>query len=94
MIDQKTVNYIGALARLHISEDEARKFAGDLEAILQYVEKLKSLDVSMVKPTSHVLEVENVYREDVIRPSLSQEQALAFCVEKMKGSYKVPRVIE
>jgi len=94
MVTQETVNYIGALARLHLEGPEAEKFAKDLEAILHYVEKLNTLDVSGVKPTSHVLDVENVFREDSIKPSLSQEQALAFSVEKLNGAYKVPKVIE
>ncbi len=94
MVNQETVNYIGALARLHLESSEAEKFAKDLEAILHYVEKLNTLDVSGIKPTSHVLNVENVFRDDVIRPGLSQEQALVFAVEKLNGAYKVPKVIE
>jgi aspartyl-tRNA(Asn)/glutamyl-tRNA(Gln) amidotransferase subunit C len=94
MITQETVNYIGALARLHLENSEAVKFAKDLESILHYVEKLNALDVSGVKPTSHVLNVENVFRDDGIKPGLSQEQALAFAVDKLNGAYKVPKVIE
>jgi aspartyl-tRNA(Asn)/glutamyl-tRNA(Gln) amidotransferase subunit C len=94
MINQDTVNYVGALARLHLGNSEAEKFAKDLESILHYVEKLNTLDVSAVKPTSHVLDVENVFRDDCIRPGLSQEQALSFAVEKLNGAYKVPKVIE
>ena len=94
MVDDKTVRYIAALARLHIEAADEGKFARELEAILHYVEKLGVLDVTAVKPTSHVLDVENVFRDDVIKPGLSQEQALAFAVDKLNGSYKVPRVIE
>ena len=94
MITQETVNYIGALARLHLEGPEVEKFAKDLEAILHYVEKLNALDVSGVKPTSHVLNVENVFRDDRIKPGLSQEQALAFSVDNLNGAYKVPKVIE
>jgi aspartyl-tRNA(Asn)/glutamyl-tRNA(Gln) amidotransferase subunit C len=94
MVSQETVNYIGALARLHLENSEAAKFAKDLEAILHYVQKLNTLDVSGVKPTSHVLNVENVFRDDVIKAGLSQEQALAFSIENLNGAYKVPKVIE
>ena len=73
---------------------ESQKFAKELEAILHYVQQLQSLDVSAVKPTSHVLNVENVFRDDVVKPGLSQEQALAFSVDKLNGAYKVPKVIE
>jgi aspartyl-tRNA(Asn)/glutamyl-tRNA(Gln) amidotransferase subunit C len=94
MVTQETVNYIAGLARLHLEGSEAQKFTHDLEAILHYAEKLNALDVSQVKPTSHVLDMENVFRDDVIRPSLSQEQAMAFAVESLNGAYKVPKVIE
>lgn len=94
MVTQETVNYIAGLARLHLQPAETQKFTQDLEAILHYVEKLNTLDVSGVKPTSHVLDAENVFRDDVIRPGLSQEQAMSFSVENLNGAYKVPKVIE
>jgi aspartyl-tRNA(Asn)/glutamyl-tRNA(Gln) amidotransferase subunit C len=94
MIDKKTVTYIGSLARLHLEEAEADKFARDLEAILHYVDQLSVLDVSKVKPTSHVLDMENVFREDVIKPGLSREEAFSFAVDSLDGAYKVPKVIE
>jgi len=94
MIDQKTVHYIAALSRLHIDEGEAKKFARNLEDILQYVEQLNTLDVSGIKPTSHVLEVENVFREDKVLPSLQPDEAMSFAIEHHDGHYKVPKVIE
>jgi aspartyl-tRNA(Asn)/glutamyl-tRNA(Gln) amidotransferase subunit C len=94
MITQETVNYISALARLHLEPSEVGKFAGDLEAILGYVDQLKAVDVTGVLPTSHVLKVENVFREDKVIPGLTQSQAMAFAVENAGGAYKVPRVIE
>lgn len=94
MIDQKTVHYIGALARLHIDETQAQKFARNLEDILGYINQLNELDLVNVKPTSHVLDVENVFRQDEVRPCLSQAEALSFSVESLDGHYKVPKVIE
>jgi aspartyl-tRNA(Asn)/glutamyl-tRNA(Gln) amidotransferase subunit C len=94
MIDQKTVHYIAALSRLHIDDGEAEKFAHNLEDILQYVHQLDQLDVSDVKPTSHVLEVENVFREDKVLPSLRRDEAMSFAIEHHDGHYKVPKVIE
>ena len=94
MITKDTVNYVAALARLHVSEAEAERFAKDLEGILHYVEKLNTVDVAAIKPTSHVLDVENVFREDTVTPSLSNAQALGFAVDKHKGFYKVPKIIE
>jgi aspartyl-tRNA(Asn)/glutamyl-tRNA(Gln) amidotransferase subunit C len=94
MIDQKTVHYIAALARLHIENSEAEQFAHNLEDILQYVEQLNKLDVSDIKPTSHVLDVENVFREDKVLPSLRRDEAMSFAIEQHGGHYKVPKVIE
>ena len=94
MITKNDVNYVAALARLHVSEAEAERFTKDLEGILHYVEKLNKVDVSLVKPTSHVLDVENVFREDVVQPSLTNVDALRSAVEQYHGFYKVPKVIE
>jgi len=94
MINTNTVNYIASLARLHLDEGEAGKFAKNLEDIIRYVEQLNKLDVKDIKPTSHVLDVENVFREDTVTPSLSNDQALGFAVDKYKGFYKVPKIIE
>ncbi len=94
MITLETVNYISGLARLHLDEVEALKLAGDLEAILHYAAKLDSLDVSAVTPTSHVLNVENVVREDVPEPGLSAAEAFSFAIEHQDNAYKVPRIME
>ncbi|MEI8012083.1 MAG: Asp-tRNA(Asn)/Glu-tRNA(Gln) amidotransferase subunit GatC [Candidatus Omnitrophota bacterium] len=94
MITPETVNYISSLARLHLEEGESVKLAGDLEAILHYAAKLNTLDVSSVTPTSHVLNVENVVREDVVLPGLSPAEAFSFAIEHQDNAYKVPRIIE
>jgi aspartyl-tRNA(Asn)/glutamyl-tRNA(Gln) amidotransferase subunit C len=94
MINKNTVTYIASLARLHLDEPEADRFSRNLEDILHYVDQLNKLDVRDVKPTSHVLDVENVFREDKVTPSLSNDQALGFAVDKHKGFYKVPKVID
>ena len=94
MINKETVKQVASLARLHIADDKLEGFTKSLEGILSYVDQLSKVDVSNVKPTSHVLQLENVYREDTVKPSLSQEEALSFAVEKQGGSFKVPKVIE
>ena len=94
MITDKDVKYIASLARIHVSDDEAQSFTKNLEGILSYVKKLENLDISNVEPTSHVLPLKNVYREDVVQPSLTQQEALQIAVEQHKGAFKVPKVIE
>lgn len=94
MISNDTVKYIASLSRLHIEEAELSRLGGELQNILQYVDQLKELDVSAVSPTSHVFKMENIFRDDVVLPSLSQQEALSFAIDRQDGHYKVPKVIE
>ena len=94
MINKNDVRYIAGLARIHVPEDELEGFTKNLEDIIGYVDQLNELNVEKVEPTSHVLNLKNVYRMDEVRPSLSQSEALKFAVESHQGSFKVPRVIE
>ena len=94
MITEKDVQYVAGLARIHLKEDEATRLTKDLEKILDYINKLNTLDVKDVQPTSHVLPLKNVHREDKVRPSLTQEEALKISVEQYEGAFKVPKVIE
>ncbi len=94
MITKKDVQYIAHLSRIHLTDEETEKLTTTLEDILGYIEKLNTLDVSTVKPTSHVLPLQNVFRRDLPRPSLSQADAIKSAPESHKGSFKVPQVIE
>ena len=94
MITRKDVDYVASLARIHLRDEEAQNLTQDLEKILEYIEKLNALDVSGVDPTSHVLPLKNVHRQDTVRPSLSQSDALKISVESKEGSFKVPKIIE
>ncbi len=94
MITRKDVQYIAALARIHLEEHELEHLTTNLEGILTYVDQLQKVDVSQVEATSHVVGLANVFRKDEIKPSLSQEEALKIAVAKHGGSFKVPQVIE
>jgi len=94
MITPEDIKKVASLSRIHLSDNELAHLTKDMEKILDYVNKLKKLDVSGVQPTSHVLELKNVYREDTVEPPLAQKDALAIAVEKEKGQFKVPLVIE
>jgi len=94
MISEKDVKYVAELARIHLSDKEVDGLTKDLENILHYITKLNTLDVADVQPTSHVLPLKNVHREDKTVPSLTQEEALKISVEQHEGSFKVPKVIE
>ncbi len=68
MISKQEVKHIAKLARIGITKKEEEKFAKDLSSILDYIEKLKEVDVSKVKPTAHSIEIENVMRDDKENP--------------------------
>ncbi len=89
----KDVEHIAALARLEFSGEEKEKFTHQLNDILRYIEKLNELDTSNVEPLSHVIELSNVFRDDVVKPSISAEEALKNAPSKVDTFFKVPKVI-
>ncbi|MEK6697716.1 MAG: Asp-tRNA(Asn)/Glu-tRNA(Gln) amidotransferase subunit GatC [Nitrospirota bacterium] len=93
-ISKQEVEHVAKLARLEFSQQEKEKLTQQLSNILTYVEKLGELDTKGVEPTSHVLDIKNVMRDDVIAGSLPQDRALANAPEKAAGHYKVPLIIE
>lgn len=82
------------LARLSLTEDEKDRFSRQLSSILTYIEKLKELNTTDIDPTTHVLPVQNVFREDSVRPSLGTEGALANAPDRTEGFFRVPKIIE
>jgi aspartyl-tRNA(Asn)/glutamyl-tRNA(Gln) amidotransferase subunit C len=93
-VTREDVLHVAALARLEVSPDQVEAFQRELDAILAHFEKLNELDTSNVPPTSHALSLVNVFRNDVVRPSLTQEEALANAPLKAYGHFRVPKVIE
>jgi aspartyl-tRNA(Asn)/glutamyl-tRNA(Gln) amidotransferase subunit C len=93
-ITREQVEHVALLARLKLEEDEITTFTGQMDAILAYVDKLNELDTAGVVPTSHAVPMENAFRDDVVRPSIGVENALANAPERADGFFKVPKVIE
>jgi aspartyl-tRNA(Asn)/glutamyl-tRNA(Gln) amidotransferase subunit C len=90
MIDREQVLHVARLARLRLSDEEVARMQGELSTILDHIEKLNELDLEGVEPTSHVVELENVLREDVPRPSLPRERALEQAPDVAGGGFRVP----
>lgn len=86
--------HIAHLARLEFSEAELATFTEQLDSILSYFDKLKEVDTALVEPTSHVLKIRNVFREDAVTPSLGQEASLQNAPEQESGCFRVPKVID
>jgi aspartyl-tRNA(Asn)/glutamyl-tRNA(Gln) amidotransferase subunit C len=89
----KDVEHIAKLAKLEFSEAEKEKLTLQMNDILGYMEKLNTLDTSNVEPLSHVIELNNVFREDKVTPGLSTEEALQNAPEKTAEFFKVPKVL-
>ena len=90
-ISKKDVEYVAKLARLKLSETEAH--AEQLNKILGYMDKLNRLDTTHIKPTSHVVEMQNVFREDTAKPSIPVDNALQNAPDKKDNFFRVPKVI-
>lgn len=88
------VEHVARLARLAITEEEKDRYTRQLSNILTYIEKLKELDTSKVEPTSHVLPINNIFREDEVRPSLPREEILKNAPDRTEEFFRVPKIIE
>lgn len=92
-ITKKDVEHVAWLARLALTDEEKDMFTRQLSQILEHAGKIAELDTSRIPPTSHVLPVKNVFREDETRPCLSREQALSNAPAKERGMLKIPKII-
>jgi len=90
MIDRDQVLHVARLARLRLSDEELERMPGELSKILEHVERMGQLDLDGVEPTSHVVELQNVLREDLPRPSLPRERALDGAPDTDGGGFRVP----
>jgi aspartyl-tRNA(Asn)/glutamyl-tRNA(Gln) amidotransferase subunit C len=90
MIDRDQVLHVARLARLRLSEEELERMPAELSKILEHVERMNRLDLEGVEPTAHVVELQNVLREDTPRPSLPRERALEAAPDTAEGGFRVP----
>lgn len=93
-ITRETVEKIARLANLSLTEDETARFASQLEHILDYVRTLSRLETEGVPQTAHALPLQNVWRDDVEKPCLDRDEALAAAPDPQDGCFRVPRIIE
>jgi aspartyl-tRNA(Asn)/glutamyl-tRNA(Gln) amidotransferase subunit C len=93
-IDRKTVEYVAHLARIELTPKELEKLEHQLQDILGFIDKLSRLDISQTPPTSHILSLSNVLREDTPKSSLPAEKVLANAPSREADFFSVPKVIE
>lgn len=94
VITDETIEYVGILAKLELSEPEKEQAKKDMGEMLDYIDKLNELDTEGVEPMSHIFPVNNVFREDAAVNGDDREQMLKNAPEVKDGSYKVPKTIE
>jgi aspartyl-tRNA(Asn)/glutamyl-tRNA(Gln) amidotransferase subunit C len=93
-IDEAQVRKTAKLARLELSDAEVEEFAGQLSAILDYVERMNKLNTEGVEPLAHCLPISNVFREDIVKESLGTEKTLANAPQRDGAFCKVPKILE
>jgi len=92
-VTKKDIEKIAELSMLEFTDSELESYTKEMNKILNYVEKLNELDTKSVKPLSHPIENENVFRDDKLKKSVSQEEALKNAPDRTTEHFKVPKVI-
>lgn len=93
-ISNETIDYVSILAKLELSEEEKETAKKDIAKMLDYIDKLNELDTDGVEPMSHIFEMQNVFREDVITNTDNSALVLQNAPGVKNGMYKVPRIME
>ena len=88
------IQYLEALARITLTEDEEKKIGGELQEILTYIDKLNELDTEGVEAMSHCFPLNNVFRKDEVRASMSPDEIVANAPESQDGAFVVPKTVE
>lgn len=94
MISDETMEYVGILAKLALSEEEKEQAKVDMGRMLDYIDRLGELDTEGVEPMTHIFPVQNVFREDVVTNGDMRDDMLKNAPEKKDGMFTVPRTFE
>ena len=94
VIDDATIEYVGILAKLELSDEEKEQAKKDMASMLDYIDKLGELDTTGIEPMSHVFPVENVMREDVVTNGDGSEETLGNAPERHDTSFVVPKTVD
>ena len=94
IISDETIEYVGILAKLELSDEEKEQAKTDMGRMLDYIDKLGELDTTGVEPMSHVFPVQNVFREDVVTNKDTRDRLLANAPEQKDGMFMVPKTFD
>lgn len=92
-VSREDVAHLAHLARLAVADDELDRYAEQLDVILHSVAAVAAVAADDIEPTSHAVPLINVYREDVVRPGLTPEEALAMAPAADAGRFRVPQIL-
>jgi aspartyl-tRNA(Asn)/glutamyl-tRNA(Gln) amidotransferase subunit C len=92
-ISRPDIEKVALLARLQLKEDELQTMTAQLAQVVAYVDLLAEVDTERVEPMAHAVEVTNVFADDVVRPSLPRDAALANAPHRDERGYLVPAVL-
>jgi aspartyl-tRNA(Asn)/glutamyl-tRNA(Gln) amidotransferase subunit C len=92
-ITRQEVRHVAKLARLELSESEEERMTGQMNGILEYMDKLNELDTKDIAPTTHAIQLQNVFRPDSVHASLDRKDSLANAPGTDGVNFVVPRVI-
>lgn len=93
-ITDETIDYVAALSKIELSNEEKEKAKNDVGKILSYIEIMNQLNTDNIEPMSHVFNLTNVFREDMITNTNNREELLNNAPEKKDGCFKVPKTVE
>ena len=93
-ITKEQVEHIAHLSRLEIYEDEVAGYIEKMESVVGLFDKINAVDTTDIKPTYHVLDLVNVFREDVAQEGMNRDEVLKNAHETEAGQFKVPTIIE
>ena len=93
-IDLKTIKHIAKLSRISVDDEKAKKLAGDLNSIFDFIEKLNKLKTDQIKPLTSIAETSLKLRNDEIKSQNMREEIIKNSPEKNEDYFVVPKVIE
>jgi len=93
-ITQQDVDYVARLAHLALDDATKERLVGEMTDILGYMDKLNELNTDTIEPMMHAQEMTNVYRDDVVKPSLNREDALRNAPQTNGEYFLVPKILE
>ncbi len=94
IISDETIEYVGILAKLDLSEEEKEQAKKDMGNMLDYIDQLNELDTEGVEPMSHVFSLHNVFRSDEVANGDDRENMLRNAPQKKDGTYMVPKTFD